>query len=175
MNDLTLRLEALLVASSKPILTKALEDFCSQAELSDALAELKAFWNGRGMDVLDQGGAVSLVPSPISIRVLSQIGGADGRKLTEAAVETLAYIAVNQPVTLRDIEQARGVKLFRGLLDSLMDAGFVRAASRKTDSGRALVYVTTDSFLEHFGLGSVADIPTVDELEELSSFVGHFD
>lgn len=167
MSDLALRLESLLVASSKPLMLQALQNFGSDDEINDAIADLEAFWRNRGMVVHQNEGFVSLVPSNISVQMLTQLNAQEGRKLTEAAVETLCYIALNQPVTLKDIEHARGVKLFKGLLDSLLDAGFVRAATRKTDSGRALVYVTTEKLLEHFGLSSVADLPTPEELDEL--------
>lgn len=167
MNSITLQLEALLLASDKPITLDAIKGVVPEFQLQGALTELRAFWNGRGMDVVEEPLGLSLLPSKATVRVLSQVGSSSGRRLTEAAVETLCFIALNQPVTVKEIEIARGVKLFKGVVDALMDAGFVRTSMRKTDSGRALTYVTTDLLLEHFDLSSVADFPTADELDEM--------
>jgi segregation and condensation protein B len=167
MSLLSGQIEALLIASGKPVSVGALAELASGDDLASALDELKRFWNGRGMTLVEEPAGISLLPSKVAVKALSQVGGGNGRKLTEAAVETLCYIALHQPVTVKEIEIARGVKLFKGVVDALMDAGFVRASMRKTDSGRAVTYVTTDLLLEHFGLSSVADFPTPDELEEM--------
>jgi len=167
MSALSDQLEALLIASGKPVSMEALAQFLPDADLNSALKELQHFWNGRGMSLVEEPAGVSLLPSKATAKALGQVGGGTGRRLTEAAVETLCYIALNQPVTVKEIEIARGVKLFKGVIDALMDAGFVRASMRKTDSGRAVAYVTTDLLLEHFSLSSVADFPTPDELEDM--------
>jgi segregation and condensation protein B len=167
MNSVSSQVEALLIASGKPVTRETLASFIPQEHLTEAVAELRVFWSGRGMSLLDDASGLSLVPSKAASEGLRQTGSSGGRRLTEAAVETLCFIALNQPVTVKEIEIARGVKLFKGVVDALMDAGFVRASMRKSDSGRALTYVTTDLLLEHFGLSSVADFPTTEELEEM--------
>ncbi|TLX15838.1 SMC-Scp complex subunit ScpB [Rhizobium sp. MHM7A] len=167
MSALAGQIEALLIASSKPVSVEALAELLPDADIAAALGELSRYWQGRGMSLVEESVGVSLLPSKTAAKALSQVGGGNGRRLTEAAVETLCFIALNQPVTVKEIEIARGVKLFKGVVDALMDAGFVRASMRKTDSGRAVTYVTTDLLLEHFGLSSVADFPTPDELEDM--------
>jgi segregation and condensation protein B len=167
MMNYAVQIEALLIASSKAVSVEALTELLPEADISTALADLRQFWQGRGMSLVEEPVGISLLPSKEAAKALSQVGGGNGRRLTEAAVETLCYIALNQPVTVKEIEIARGVKLFKGVVDALMDAGFVRASMRKTDSGRAVTYVTTDLLLEHFGLSSVADFPTPDELDDM--------
>lgn len=166
MSLFELQLEALLVASAKPVDLTALEAIASKEEISLALRSLQSFWRGRGLELQLHDGRVMFEPAKTCVKTLSQVGEAK-RRLSEASVETLCFIALNQPVTIKEIEAARGVKLFKGVVDALMDAGFVRASMRKTDSGRALAYVTTDLLLEYYGLSSVADFPTADELEEM--------
>ncbi len=170
MAAVTSQIEALLLASPAPVSLDKLRGYFGR-DISGEIDELTSFWAGRGMHVRQRDGHVSLMPSDVVLKALARSDGAKGRKLTDAAVETLCFIAVHQPVTTRDIETGRGVALFKGLIDSLLDAGFVRAALRKTDSGRAVTYVTTDLFLDHFGLVSLADLPTKDELLEIVNSV----
>ncbi len=167
MGELSCQIEGLLVVATSPVKLQTLYELAGQKEVDESLVELQSFWNGRGLELVITTETACLICSKAAQNALNQLEAFEGRKLTEAAVSTLCYIAINQPVTLKDIENARGVKLFKGLLDSLMDAGFVRAASRKTDSGRAMVYVTTEKLLEHFGLSSSADFPTADELMDM--------
>lgn len=167
MGSMSLQIEALLVASASPISLETLGKLYPEDEVRSALEELRACWRGRGMSLVVKGDVVSLSPAPDALRILSEVQGEKVRSLSTAAVETLCYIAMHQPVSLSDIESGRGIKLFKGLMDSLLDSGFVRSAVRRSDSGRAITYVTTDAFLEHFGLASLSDLPTVDELPEL--------
>ncbi|MCS4088986.1 SMC-Scp complex subunit ScpB [Rhizobium sp. BK176] len=160
------QIEALLLASPAPVSLEKLTKHLGR-DISDELAALTAFWATRGMNVRIRDGAVSLVPAEAVLKALSRNDARKGRKLTDAAVKTLCFIAVHQPVTAKDIETGRGLALFKGVVDSLMDAGFVRAALRKTDSGRAVTYVTTDLFLDHFGLSSLGDLPSKDELLQI--------
>jgi segregation and condensation protein B len=159
--------EAVLIASSRPIMEADLQSAVGSEDLSAVLAILDGFWRDRGLTILRKDGAVGLAPSPGVIATFADLDKQKGRRLTEAAVQTLCYIAINQPVTQKNIEAARSVVLFKGVIDSLMDAGFIRTSIRKTDSGRALTYVTTELFLEHFGLLALSDLPTQDELFEL--------
>ena len=86
------------------------------------------------------------------------------RKLSRAAVETLAVIAYHQPVTRAEIEQIRGVAVAKGTIDTLMEASWVRPKGRRAGPGRPLLWVTTPEFLVHFGLDSLNDLPGLDEL-----------
>ena len=87
------------------------------------------------------------------------------RRMSRAALETLAIIAYHQPVTRADIEEIRGVSTSRGTLDVLMEAGWIRMRGRRRSPGRPVTYGTTEEFLSHFGLDTVADLPGVEELK----------
>lgn len=161
--------EALLLAAPGPV---ALDEIGRHLpgglpEAEEIVSRLKAFWSGRGMEIRTRDRTVALAPSPACLRELAETQGKKARRLSQAAVETLSYIAMHQPVTLADVERGRGVKLFKGVMESLLDAGMVRVSARRTDSGRALTYVTTDAFLEHFGLSALTDLPTPEELPGL--------
>jgi segregation and condensation protein B len=86
------------------------------------------------------------------------------RKLSRAALETLAIIAYHQPVTRAEIEAIRGVMTGKGTLDVLMETGWIRMRGRRRAPGRPVTYGTTEAFLSHFGLDALADLPGVDEL-----------
>ena len=87
------------------------------------------------------------------------------RRLSRAALETLAIIAYHQPVTRAEVEEIRGVHLGRGTLDILLEAGWIAPKGRRRTPGRPVTWVTTPAFMEHFGLESLDDLPGVDELE----------
>jgi segregation and condensation protein B len=87
------------------------------------------------------------------------------RRLSRAAQETLAIVAYHQPVTRAEIEAIRGVQASRGTLDVLLEIGFVRPRGRRRTPGRPVTYATTDAFLEHFGLASLADLPGAAEMK----------
>jgi segregation and condensation protein B len=165
-SPIALQIEALLLSASSPTSLEKLAKHFGR-DVSPEIVEVTEFWASRGMNVRMRDGAVALMPSETVLKALSRNDARKGRKLTDAAVETLCFIAVHQPVTGKDIEAGRGLALFKGVVDSLMDAGFVRAALRKTDSGRAVTYVTTDLFLDHFGLSSLGDLPSKDELLQI--------
>nr|WP_250807201.1 SMC-Scp complex subunit ScpB [Neorhizobium tomejilense] len=160
------QIEALLLAAPAPVSLDKLRKHFGR-DISAEMASLTAFWSRRGMHIRTRDESVSMVPSDIVLKALARNDTRKGRKLTDAAVETLCFIAVHQPVTAKDIENGRGLQLFKGVMDSLMDAGFVRSALRKTDAGRAVTYVTTDLFLDHFSLSSLGDLPSRDELLEI--------
>ena len=157
-------LEALLFAAPEPLaaddLAQRLGDSADVAALLQELAELYA---ERGVNLVRLAGgwtfrtAPDLAPQLQSERVVS-------RKLSRAAVETLAIIAYHQPATRAEIEAIRGVALARGTLDRLMEAGWVRPLGRRDSPGRPLNWVTTPGFLAHFGLDTLAELPGIDEL-----------
>jgi segregation and condensation protein B len=89
----------------------------------------------------------------------------ESRKLSRAAVETLAIIAYHEPVSRAEIEAIRGVQTARGTLDVLLEAGWIRPAGRREAPGRPLTFATTATFLSHFGLGSRRDLPGIDDLK----------
>lgn len=166
--DLERQIEALIVASPRPQPLERLRSMFGANEIDDAVLSLQSWWGKRGMRVVVKDDAISLAPSKEAVLALAAADKKTRRKLTEAAVETLSFIAFHQPVTIGDIESARGVALSKGLMDSLLDSGYVRASLRKTNSGRAVMYATTDLFLDHYGLSSLSDLPTPEEMEDFS-------
>ncbi|MGE5269056.1 MAG: SMC-Scp complex subunit ScpB [Thiohalocapsa sp.] len=157
-------LEALLFAAPAPLseaeLAARLGD---DADIAELLRELKAVYAERGVNLVPLAGgwtfrtAADLAPFLTTERSVS-------RKLSRAAVETLAIIAYHQPVTRAEIEAIRGVALARGSLDRLLEAGWVRPMGRRDSPGRPLNWVTTPRFLQHFGLDSLTELPGIDEL-----------
>ena len=156
--------EALLFAAPEPLSEGELARwFDDQDTLSALLRELASAYAERGVNLVRLGGgwtfrtAPDLAPELRTERVV-------GRKLSRAAVETLAIIAYHQPVTRAEIEAIRGVALARGTIDRLMEAGWVRPAGRRETPGRPLNWATTPAFLAHFGLVSLTELPGIDEL-----------
>jgi segregation and condensation protein B len=157
-------LEALLFAAPDPLaeadLARRLGD---AADVAPLLRELAAFYAGRGVNLVRLSGgwtfrtAPDLGPQLRSERIVA-------RKLSRAAVETLAIVAYHQPVTRAEIEAIRGVALARGTLDRLMEAGWVRPRGRRDSPGRPLNWATTPNFLAHFGLDTLNELPGIDEL-----------
>jgi segregation and condensation protein B len=157
-------LEALLFAAPEPLSDDELAHrLGEEADVVALLGELASFYAERGVNLVRLAGgwtfrtAPDLGPSLKSERAVT-------RKLSRAAVETLAIVAYHQPVTRAEIEAIRGVALARGTLDRLMEAGWVRPAGRRDAPGRPLNWTTTPAFLAHFGLDSVAELPGIDEL-----------
>ena len=156
--------EAVLFAAAEPLaedtLARHLDDF---ADVSGLLHELAERYAGHGVNLVRLAGGWAFRTAPDlapRLRVERQVA----RKLSRAAVETLAVIAYHQPVTRAEIEEIRGVALGKGTLDTLMETGWVRPKGRRAGSGRPLLWVTTPGFLIHFGLDSLNELPGVDEL-----------
>ncbi len=156
--------EALLFAAGEPLSEAALAArFGGAADIAGLLRELAEFYEGRGVNLVRLAGGWIFRTAPdlaSQLRVERPVA----RKLSRAAVETLAVIAYHQPVTRAEIEEIRGVALGKGTLDTLMQAGWVRPKGRRMTPGRPLLWVTTKGFLTHFGLDALGDLPAVDEL-----------
>ena len=157
-------LEALLFAASEPLDEATLSQrLPSGADVEALLERLEGDYAERGVNLVHIGGkwtlrtAEDLAPH---LRCYVDVP----RKLSRAAVETLAIVAYHQPVTRAEIEEMRGVSLSRGTLDILLEAGWIRPTGRRNAPGRPATWVTTDVFLEHFGLESVGELPGVEEL-----------
>lgn len=157
-------LEALLFAAAEPlgeeVLARHLEE---SADLPDLLRDLAESFAGRGVNLVRLAGGWALRTAP-DLKPKLRIERPVARKLSRAAVETLAVIAYHQPVTRAEIEQIRGVVVAKGTIDALMEAGWVRPKGRRAGPGRPLLWVTTQEFLIHFGLDSLNDLPGLDEL-----------
>lgn len=157
-------IEALLFAATEPLGEEALvRHLGDTADVAGLLRELAERFAGRGVNLVRlAGGWVFRTAPDLASRL--RIERPVARKLSRAAVETLAVIAYHQPVTRGEIEQIRGVIVAKGTLDALMDAGWVRPKGRRAAPGRPLLWVTTQEFLVHFGLDSLNDLPGLDEL-----------
>jgi segregation and condensation protein B len=166
-------LEALLFASREPIdeatLGRHLPD---GVNVKDALARLKAEYATRGVTLVKIG-------KKWTFRTADDLGWLltkqtiETRKLSRAAIETLAIIAYHQPVTRAEIEEIRGVATAAGTVDVLLRTGWIRPRGRRKAPGRPLTYGTTEEFLSHFGLEEVADLPGLDELKGAGMLEGN--
>ncbi|HEX3954502.1 MAG TPA: SMC-Scp complex subunit ScpB [Stellaceae bacterium] len=157
-------LEALLFAAPEPLAEHELAGRLGEtANIGALLRELADFYAGRGVNLVRLAGGWTFRTAP-DLAPLLKSERAVARKLSRAAVETLAIIAYHQPVTRAEIEAIRGVTLARGTLDRLMEANWVRPMGRRDTPGRPLTWVTTPHFLAHFGLDSLNELPGVEEL-----------
>lgn len=162
-------LEALLFAATEPIEEQALQAHLGESHVADLLAELQTDYAGRGVRLERQGRAWTFRTAP-EVAPFLQRSRVQTRRLSRAAMETLAVIAYQQPVTRAEIETARGVALGQGTLDLLVEAGWVAPKGRREAPGRPVTWVTTPAFLDQFALGALDDLPRLDELEGASLF-----
>ena len=156
--------EAILFATADPVTVKELEGRmphgCDPAE---ALAYLRKRYNGRGVSLVKICDAWALRTAP-DLGFLMQKETVETRKLSRAAVETLAIVAYHQPVTRAEIEEIRGVSVSRGTVDQLIELEWIRFGRRRMTPGRPVTFVVTQDFLDHFGLESARDLPGLQEL-----------
>jgi segregation and condensation protein B len=158
-------LEAMLFASAEPMDEKALAARLPQGtDLQAALIELQQEYATRGVNLVRIGGKWTFRTANDLSWLLSK-DVVETRKLSRAAIETLAIIAYHQPVTRAEIEEIRGVTTSKGSIDVLLETGWIRPRGRRKTPGRPLTYGTTEAFLSHFGLDAVMDLPGVEELK----------
>jgi segregation and condensation protein B len=157
--------EALLFAAAGPLSENDLaERLPAGADVASALAGLKARYAGRGVELTCVGGRWRLQTAE-DLAFLMTRERVEPRRLTRAARETLAIVAYHQPVTRAEIDAVRGVQANRGTLDSLLELGLVRMRGRRRSPGRPVTFGTTDAFLQHYGLASLADLPGAAEMK----------
>ena len=157
-------IEALLFAAAEPLSEEALARHLDEAaDVTGLLREVAESYAGRGVNLVRLAGGWAFRTAP-DLAPKLRIERPVARKLSRAAVETLAVIAYHQPVTRAEVEEIRGVALGKGTIDTLMEAGWVRPKGRRAGPGRPLLWVTTPGFLVHFGLDSLSELPGVDEL-----------
>lgn len=157
-------LEALLFAATEPMDNSALAARLPEGtDVAQLIEELRIAYENRGFNLVQVAGKWAFRTAS-DLHFLLQDHRQDVRKLSRAALETLAIVAYHQPITRAEIEEVRGVALSKGTLDILMEIGWVRMRGRRRTPGRPVTYGTTDGFLEHFGLGTTKDLPGVDEL-----------
>lgn len=158
-------LEAMLFASAEPLTTNMIyERLGATADLNVLIGEMKNTYTNRGVELVETGGAWALRTSADVAAHLVVEKDVD-RKLSKAALETLAIVAYHQPITRAEIENIRGVATHKGTLDALMEMGWVKPGRRRETPGRPLTWVTTTAFLDHFQLESLMDLPGMDDLK----------
>jgi len=157
--------EALLFAAAEPLSAADLASRLPEGvDVGRAIAALRARYQGRGVELECVADRWRFRTAPDLAHLMTE-EREEQRKLSRAAMETLAIIAYHQPVTRAEIEAVRGVGLSRGTLDLLLEIGWVRMRGRRRSPGRPVTYGTTDVFLEHFGLPSLADLPGAAEMK----------
>lgn len=155
--------EAVLFAATEPLSPDTIRAHTGVADARAALGRLARDYAGRGVELVERGGRWHFQSAPDLAHLLRR-DREEQRRLSRAAIETLAIVAYHEPVSRADIEAIRGVQISRGMLDVLMEAGWVRPAGRREVPGRPLTYATTPEFLAHFGLASRRDLPGIDDL-----------
>ena len=156
--------EAILFATAEPVTVRDLEARMPHgSDPAEAIVHLRKRYEGRGVNVVKVGDAWAIRTAP-DLGFLMQKETIEVRKLSRAAIETLAIVAYHQPVTRAEIEEIRGVSVSRGTIDQLIELEWIRFGRRKMSPGRPLTFVVTQTFLDHFGLESARDLPGLKEL-----------
>ncbi len=159
-------LEALLFASREPISAGRLSERLPEgADIDGLLKDLQTAYAGRGVNVCVANGRWSFRTAE-DLGFILQKDVVEERKLSRAALETLAIVAYHQPTTRAEIEEIRGVTTHKGTLDILLQTGWLKIRGRRKVPGRPVTYGTSDAFLDHFGLGAIGDLPGMEELKE---------
>ncbi|MGE5540479.1 MAG: SMC-Scp complex subunit ScpB [Gemmatimonas sp.] len=158
-------LEALLFAATSPLSEDDLvQRMPDGADIAALLAELKAMYEHRGVHLVEAGGRWSMQTAP-DLSGYLRVYVTRTRKLSRAAVETMAIVAYHQPITRAEIEEIRGVALSKGTLDQLFEAGWIHPKGRRETPGRPVTWATTAQFLTDFGLESLDALPGLEELK----------
>jgi segregation and condensation protein B len=156
--------EAILFATAEPVGVAELNARMPHgADAAAALEALRKRYEGRGVQVVRVGDRWAIRTAP-DLGFLMQKETVETRKLSRAAIETLAIVAYHQPVTRAEIEEIRGVSVSRGTVDQLLELEWIRFGRRRMTPGRPVTYVVTEAFLDHFGLESARDLPGLKEL-----------
>ncbi len=158
-------LEALIFASGEPVPEKIMEERLPEgADIAALLQELADHYENRGVNLVKVGKNWAFRTAPELGQQL-MVDRVVTRKLSRAAVETLAIIAYHQPVTRAEIEEIRGVGLSKGTMDVLFEAGWIKPRGRRRTPGKPVTWGSTDKFLDQFGLESLNDLPGLDDLK----------
>ena len=164
--------EAMLLASADPLeeseMARRIDD---TVEISQVLDRLRAHYANRGI-TLTRVGKKWFFRTAADLNWILAREQVEEKKLSRAALETLAIVAYHQPATRAEIEEIRGVAISKGTLDTLLETGWIRLRGRRKAPGRPITYGTTDDFLMHFGLEQISDLPGLDELKAAGLFDG---
>jgi len=158
-------LEALLFAAAEPLDEESLiARLPKGADLNALLSDLTEDFSNRGVHLVKVAGKWAFRTAE-DLRFIMQREAIEQKKLSKAALETLAIIAYHQPATRAEIEAVRGVSISKGTLDLLLELGWIRLRGRRRSPGRPVTYGTTDHFLNHFGLDTIGELPGLAELK----------
>ena len=164
LTDIEKEIEAIIFAAAEPLDVDTIESKISKkANVAKSLEKLQQEYLNRGINLVCIKNKWSFRTSPKLSNLMTQEKTVE-KKLSRAAVETLAIIVYHQPVTRAEIEEIRGVAFGTNTLEILMELEWVKPAGRKDVPGRPIQYASTDEFLSHFNLQKLSDLPTVDEL-----------
>ena len=164
LTDLDKEIEAVIFAAAEPLDIDTIESkITKKGNVSKSLEKLQQEYSERGINLVCIKEKWSFRTSPNLSNIMSKERTVE-KKLSRAAVETLAIIVYHQPVTRAEIEEIRGVAFGTNTLEILMELNWVKPGGRKDVPGRPIQYVTTDEFLSHFNLQKLSDLPTIDEL-----------
>lgn len=167
--DALRRLEALLFAAKKPLTVEEMEERLGVSEdnkidVRAILRELSDTYESRGFNLVNTGNNWAFKTAADLADTLEH-QQEEERTLSRAAMETLSIVAYHQPVTRAEIENIRGVSTSKGTLDILIEAGWVKPGRRRQVPGKPLTWITTDGFLDHFGLQTLMELPGLEELQ----------
>lgn len=158
-------LEAILFAATEPVsLEKFREHLPDTADVAGLLEDLRENYSNRGVNLVQLAGKYMFRTAEDMAFVLRK-DVQEQKRLTKAGLETMAIIAYHQPVTRADIEDIRGVAISKGTLDTLLDIGWIKMRGRRKTPGRPVTYGTTETFMQHFGLNDITDLPGLQELK----------
>ena len=164
LTDLEKEIEAVIFAAAEPLDIDTIESkITKKGSVTKSLEKLQQEYSHRGINLVCIKDKWSFRTSPNLSNIMSEEKSVE-KKLSRAAVETLAIIVYHQPVTRAEIEEIRGVAFGTNTLEILMELNWVKPGGRKDVPGRPIQYVTTDEFLSHFNLQKLSDLPTIDEL-----------
>ena len=164
LTEIEKEIEGVIFAAAEPLDIDTIESKLSKkSNISKSLEKLQQEYSNRGINLVCIKDKWSFRTSPKLANLMSQEKTVE-KKLSRAAVETLAIIVYHQPVTRAEIEEIRGVAFGTNTLDILMELNWVKPGGRKDVPGRPIQYVTTDDFLSHFNIQKLSDLPNIDEL-----------
>ncbi|PZO88002.1 MAG: SMC-Scp complex subunit ScpB [Micavibrio aeruginosavorus] len=158
-------LEAMLFAAPSPMTPQAMhERLPADTDLNVLLTELRNMYSDRGVELVQIGNAWAFRTAAAVAPALTIEKDVE-RRLSKAALETLAVIAYHQPITRAEIENIRGVATHKGTIDQLLELGWIKPGKRRETPGRPLTWLSTNTFLDQFGLGSIMELPGLEDLK----------
>ena len=164
ISDAEREVEAIIFAAAEPLSIETIESkITKKIDVLKTLEKLKNFYSNRGVNLVCISNKWSFRTAQNLSNLMSQQKSIE-KKLSQAAIETLAIIVYHQPVTRAEIEEIRGVAFGTNTLEILMELNWVKPQGRKDAPGKPIQYATTEDFLSHFSLKKLSDLPTVDEL-----------